>query len=676
MNKEQARARIKKLRDQIEYHSYRYYALDDPEISDAEYDELVRELVELEGRYPDLITPDSPTQRVGAPPSELFPPVRHRTRMWSLDNAFDFDELVAWGRRVERALGSAADYFCELKVDGAAVNLVYEDGILVSGATRGDGFLGEDITPNIKTIPAVPLRLRGSKPPKVLEVRGEVYMPVEEFEKLNAELVEQGQRPFANPRNAAAGSLRQKNPKITASRKLSIICHGVGALDGKRSRRHSELMEYLRQLGLRASPQEEVLSDLDQVFKFCRQQEGRRHDFDFEVDGVVVKVDDLAQREELGYTSKSPRWAIAYKFPPEEKTTKLLNIQVNVGRTGAVTPFAVLEPVRLSGATVSMATLHNADEVARKDIRIGDWVHVRRAGEVIPEVIGPIPSRRTGKEKRFKMPARCPRCNSVLVRPAGEKVTRCPNDQCPSRNVEALFHFAGRGAMDIEGLGYKTIIALWERGVVQDAGDIYSITREKLLELPLFADKKADLVMSSIERSKERGLARLLVGLGIRHIGPPTAQLLAREFRSLDAIASASEEQLTAIEGVGPIVARSIREWFDSSRNQKIVEKLRRAGVRLTEEKTEVKGPLLGLTFVITGTLPTFSREEASRLIEEAGGKVGSSVSRKTDYLVVGETPGSKLSKAQELGVKTLDEEGLRELIEGGVESLGAQAGR
>jgi DNA ligase (NAD+) len=676
MNKEQARARIKKLRDQIEYHSYRYYALDDPEISDAEYDELVRELVELEGRYPDLITPDSPTQRVGAPPSELFPAVRHRTRMWSLDNAFDFDELVAWGRRVERALGSAADYFCELKVDGAAVNLVYEDGILVSGATRGDGFLGEDITPNIKTIPAVPLRLRGSKPPKVLEVRGEVYMPVEEFEKLNAELVEQGQRPFANPRNAAAGSLRQKNPKITASRKLSIICHGVGALDGKRSRRHSELMEYLRQLGLRASPQEEVLSDLDQVFKFCRQQEGRRHDFDFEVDGVVVKVDDLAQREELGYTSKSPRWAIAYKFPPEEKTTKLLNIQVNVGRTGAVTPFAVLEPVRLSGATVSMATLHNADEVARKDIRIGDWVHVRRAGEVIPEVIGPIPSRRTGKEKRFKMPARCPRCNSVLVRPAGEKVTRCPNDQCPSRNVEALFHFAGRGAMDIEGLGYKTIIALWESGVVQDAGDIYSITREKLLELPLFADKKADLVMSSIERSKERGLARLLVGLGIRHIGPPTAQLLAREFRSLDAIASASEEQLTAIEGVGPIVARSIREWFDSSRNQKIVEKLRRAGVRLTEEKTEVKGPLLGLTFVITGTLPTFSREEASRLIEEAGGKVGSSVSRKTDYLVVGETPGSKLSKAQELGVKTLDEEGLRELIEGGVESLGAQAGR
>jgi DNA ligase (NAD+) len=676
MNKEQARARIKKLRDQIEYHSYRYYALDDPEISDAEYDELVRELVELEGRYPDLITPDSPTQRVGAPPSELFPPVRHRTRMWSLDNAFDFDELVAWGRRVERALGSAADYFCELKVDGAAVNLVYEDGILVSGATRGDGFLGEDITPNIKTIPAVPLRLRGSKPPKVLEVRGEVYMPVEEFEKLNAELVEQGQRPFANPRNAAAGSLRQKKPKITASRKLSIICHGVGALDGKRSRRHSELMEYLRQLGLRASPQEEVLSDLDQVFKFCRQQEGRRHDFDFEVDGVVVKVDDLAQREELGYTSKSPRWAIAYKFPPEEKTTKLLNIQVNVGRTGAVTPFAVLEPVRLSGATVSMATLHNADEVARKDIRIGDWVHVRRAGEVIPEVIGPIPSRRTGKEKRFKMPARCPRCNSVLVRPAGEKVTRCPNDQCPSRNVEALFHFAGRGAMDIEGLGYKTIIALWESGVVQDAGDIYSITREKLLELPLFADKKADLVMSSIERSKERGLARLLVGLGIRHIGPPTAQLLAREFRSLDAIASASEEQLTAIEGVGPIVARSIREWFDSSRNQKIVEKLRRAGVRLTEEKTEVKGPLLGLTFVITGTLPTFSREEASRLIEEAGGKVGSSVSRKTDYLVVGETPGSKLSKAQELGVKTLDEEGLRELIEGGVESLGAQAGR
>lgn len=663
MNKSEARRRAEELRRQIDHHSYRYHVLDDPEVSDAEYDVFVRELVGVEEEYPDIVTPDSPTQRVGAPPSKLFPPVRHLSQMWSLENAFDFDELVAWGKRVERVLGSAADYFCELKIDGTAVNLIYEDGKLIKGATRGDGVFGEEVTANIRTISAVPLKLRGSKYPKVLEVRGEVYMPVSSFEKLNAELVEKEVRPFANPRNAASGSLRQKDPSLTAKRNLSLVCHGVGVLDGARPKRHSEQMALLRDLGLRVIAEPEPFTDLQQVFEYCRKQEARRHDFEYEADGVVVKVDDLSQREELGYTSKSPRWAIAYKFPPEEKTTRLIKIMVNVGRTGAVTPFAILEPVVLSGATVTQATLHNEDQVAKKDIRIGDIVLARRAGDVIPEVIAPIPTRRTGKERRFKMPSECPRCGTRLVRPKGEAVRRCPNEQCPSRNVEALFHFAGRGAMDIEGLGYKTIIALWELGIIQDPGDIYSISRDQLLELPLFADKKADLVLSSIEASKQRGLTSVLVGLGIRHVGFPTARALVQEFGSLTAIGEASEERLTAVEGIGSIAARTIREWFSSARSRAIVDKLVKAGVVLTEEATLATGPLSEMTFVITGTLPTLSREEATRLIEGAGGKVTSSVSKKTSYLLAGENPGSKLAKAESAGVEILDEVGLQRLL-------------
>lgn len=663
MNKSEASRRAKELRRQVDHHSYRYHALDDPEVSDAEYDVLVRELVEIEDKYPDIVTPDSPTQRVGTPPSELFQPVPHLSQMWSLENAFDFDELVAWGKRVERVLGSAADYFCELKIDGTAVNLIYEDGRLIKGATRGDGVFGEEVTANVRTIPAVPLKLRGRKYPKVLEVRGEVYMPVSSFEKLNEELVEKEVRPFANPRNAASGSLRQKDPSLTAKRNLSFVCHGVGVLEGVRPKRHSEQMDLLRELGLRVIAEPEPLADLEQVYEYCRKQEVRRHDFEYEADGVVVKVDDLSQRDELGYTSKSPRWAIAYKFPPEEKTTRLIKILVNVGRTGAVTPYAILEPVVLSGATVTQATLHNEDQVAKKDIRIGDIVLARRAGDVIPEVIAPIPTRRTGKERKFKMPLKCPRCGTPLVRPEKEVVRRCPNEQCPSRNVEALFHFAGRGAMDIEGLGYKTIIALWEQGIIQDPGDIYSITRGQLLELPLFADKKADLVLSSIVASKGRGLTRVLVGLGIRHVGFPTARALAEEFGSLDAIAHATEERLVAVEGIGSIAAKTIREWFSSKRNQAIVDKIAKGGVVLTEEVTRSTGPLSQLTFVITGTLPTLSRDGATGLIEDAGGKVASSVSKKTNYLLAGENPGSKLAKAESLGVKVIDEASLQRLL-------------
>ena len=655
------------LRETIEYHSHRYHVLDDPEIADAEYDALVRELAELEAAHPELITEDSPTQTVGAAPSALFASIRHPNPMWSLDNAFSLEELIAWGKRVERILGSAADFYCELKVDGLAVNLVYENGALKTAATRGDGRTGEDITPNVRTITSVPAQLAGGEVPESLEVRGEIFMPVKAFEELNASLVAAGIRPFANARNSAAGSLRQKDPTVTAGRQLGLFCHTVGSVSGRRFRKHSEQMEYLIGLGLPVMEHNRAFDDVDAAYEFCRHWEGHRHDLSFEVDGVVLKVDDLGAREELGYTSKSPRWAIAYKFPPEEKTTKLKDIVVNVGRTGAVTPFALLEPVRLSGATVSQATLHNADEVARKDIRIGDTVLVRRAGEVIPQVIAPIVSKRTGEEKVFEMPSHCPVCGTQLVREAGEAVWRCPNDECPSRGVEELFHFASRGAMDIEGLGYQAARQLRDMGFVRDPGDVYSLTRDKLLQLPLFADKKADQLLASIERSKDAGLVRVLVAVGIRDVGPPTARLLADEFGSMDRIASATVEELTAIDGVGPIVAQRIRDFFQSPRNRGVLRKLADAGVKLEQEKTEVAGGhLTGKSFVLTGTLDGWSRDEAARLIEEAGGKVVTSVSKKTDYVVVGDKPGSKLARAQALGVELLDEQSLRELLGGG----------
>jgi DNA ligase (NAD+) len=658
------RARIAELRELIDYHSHRYYALDDPEIADAEYDALVRELADLEALYPELVTPDSPTQKVGAPVLALFAPSAHLSPMWSLDNAFSLEELLAWGRRVERVLGSAADFYCELKVDGLAVNLVYERGSLTSAATRGDGRIGEDITPNVRTIASIPHRLDGGKVPDLVEVRGEIFMPVAAFEQLNAQLLDAGIRPFANARNSAAGSLRQKDPGVTAGRQLGIYCHTLGVVQGRRFTKHSEQMEFLVDLGLPVMGHNRAFEELEAAFEFCKQWEGRRHDLSFEVDGVVVKVNSLGAREELGYTSKSPRWAIAYKFPPEEKTTLLKNIVVNVGRTGAVTPFALLEPVRLSGATVSQATLHNADEVKRKDIRIGDTVLIRRAGEVIPQVIGPIISKRTGQEREFSMPTHCPVCRTQLERPEGEAVWRCPNEECPSRGVEELFHFGSRGALDIEGLGYKAAIALREMGFVKDPGDLYYLRREQLLQLPLFADKKADQLLESIERSKTAGLVRVLVALGIRDVGPPTARLLTDEFGSMERIQNASVEQLQAVEGVGPIVAARIAEFFRSPRAQRIVEKMREAGVLLEQEGREVpQGTLLGRSFVLTGGLERWSRDEAARLIEGRGGKVVSSVSKKTDYVVVGENPGSKLAKAQALGIPLLNEEGLLELL-------------
>lgn len=660
--------RIVRLRELIDYHSERYHAQDNPEISDAEYDELVRELAALEAFHPELVTEDSPTRKVGAAPSGLFASLKHPNPMWSLDNAFSLEELLAWGKRVERVLGSAADFYCELKVDGLAVNLVYEKGRITTAATRGDGRTGEDITPNVKTMSTVPKDLAGEDIPDFLEVRGEIFMPVKAFEELNESLVAAELRPFANARNSAAGSLRQKDPQVTAGRQLGLYCHTVGSVPGRRFRKHSDQMQYLVDQGLPVMEHNRAFSELQAAFEFCQDWENHRHDLSFEVDGVVVKVDDLGSREELGYTSKSPRWAIAYKFPPEEKTTKLRNIVVNVGRTGAVTPFALLEPVRLSGAMVSQATLHNADEVERKDIRIGDTVLVRRAGEVIPQVIAPIVSKRTGEEQVFVMPTHCPVCGAGLQREEAEAVWRCPNDECPSRGVEELFHFASRGAMDIEGLGYKAAIQLRELGFVRDPGDIYSLTRDQLLQLPLFGDKKADQLMASIENSKKAGLVRALVAVGIRDVGPPTARLLADEFGSMARVAEATVDELTAVEGIGPIVAQRILDFFESPRNQGIVKKMADAGVVLEQERVQPKvGHLTGKSFVLTGGLERWSRDETQQVIEEAGGKVVSSVSKKTDYVVVGEKPGSKLAKAEALGIPLLNEESLAELLEGGV---------
>ncbi len=654
----EAKLRVEELRDQIRYHDYRYYVLNEPEISDAEYDELMRELRALEEEFPELVTPDSPTQRVGGQPAELFAPVQHRAPMLSLDNAFSEAELKAWVARIEKAVGPVARYVCEQKIDGVAVALTYEGGRFVRGATRGDGYTGEDITQNLRTIRSIPGRLAVPDPPAVIEVRGEVYLPVPAFERLNEELTARGERPFANPRNAAAGSLRQKDPRVTASRPLAMWCHSFGAAEGIRFESHSGFLDWCRRAGLPVAPTTEVCEDLDAVIAYIHRWQEHRHDVEWEIDGVVIKVDQVALQEELGATSRAPRWAIAYKFPPEERTTLLRRIAVHTGRTGIVTPFAVLEPVYVGGVTVTTATLHNEDEVRRKDVREGDTVIVRRAGDVIPEVVGPVLSRRPPGARPWRFPERCPSCGTRLVREGAYR--RCPNrGGCPSQNVEWLFSYASRGAMDIEGLGYETGTALIERGWVRDPGDLYSLTAEQLAQLPSFKEKKISNLLRGIEASKDRPLWRLLVGLNIRHVGSHVAQVLARAFGSIDALARASVEEIDAVEGIGPEIARSVHEWFQDPANRRLLEKLRAAGVRMADEPRAAApaGPLAGTTIVLTGGLRTMTREEATRAAEEAGARVASSVSRKTDFVVVGEDPGSKYERARELGVETIDEE-------------------
>lgn len=657
--------RVQELRDLINYHNYRYYVLDSPEISDAEYDELVRKLVHLEEEHPELVTPDSPTQRVGAPPTEAFKSVRHRAKMLSLADAFSFEELSAFFDRIKRELPSEEfEFVCELKVDGTAIALSYENGIYVRGATRGDGEVGEDITLNIKTIRSIPLKSRLPSPSPELEIRGEAYFSKEQFGDLNKERGKQGLPLFANPRNAAAGSLRQLDPKMTAARALDAIFHGVGYLEGAEQATQWETLQFLKEAGFKISPHAQITETPEDVFNFCTDWQKKRDTLPFEIDGVVIKVNSLDQQSRLGATSKSPRWAIAYKFPAEQRTTKLIDIQVNVGRTGALTPTAVLEPVRVAGSTVSRATLHNEDEIRRKDVRIGDYVIVQKAGDVIPEIVAPVPSRRTGKEKFFKMPATCPICGAKVIRPGDEAVARCTGIACPAQLYEHVLHFASRGAMDIEGLGAAVASQLLEKGMIKDVGDIYYLTKEDLLQIEHFADKAAENLLSAIEGSKVRPPSRLLFAIGIRHVGSHVADVLVKHFPSIERLKNTTLEDLMGTEEIGPKIAESVLIFFEQKKNLEVLNKLHRAGLKMEEiKKAGAPQKLQGLTFVLTGALTSFTREEAEEKIAELGGRISSSVSKKTDYVIVGKEPGSKYDKAKELGIKILDEEEFKEMV-------------
>jgi DNA ligase (NAD+) len=663
-----ARQRIAELRETINHHNYRYYVLDSPEISDAEYDDLMKELRELEAEHPELVIPDSPTQRIGAPPVEAFGVVEHPQPLLSLANAFSYEELAAWHKRVSNLLGGRQfDLVCEPKIDGLAIALTYVDGLLATGATRGDGYRGEDITQNLRTIGSIPLSVSKEAPPR-FEVRGEVYLPKAGFKKLNEERAKEDLPLFANPRNAAAGSVRQLDSSITARRPLDIWVYGLGWAEGKAvPDTHWEIMQYLKSLGFKINPNIALVRSLDEVEKYHQNWAESREKYPYEADGIVAKVNSIALQQELGTVAHEPRWAIAYKFPAVQGTTKLIDIGINVGRTGSLNPYAVLEPVRVGGVTISSAALHNEEDIHRKDIRIGDWVVVQRAGEVIPEIVEPIVSRRTGKEKVFSMPRRCPVCGSEVIKPEGEAMHRCTNAACPSQALERIIHFVSRGAMDIDGVGEKLCQALFEAGLVKDAADLYYLTKEQLLGLERMADKSASNVLNSIAESKDRSLARVIFALGITHVGDQYAELLAESFNSIDELAEASQEELSTIPSIGPKIAESIVAFFRQKGNRRIIEKLRKAGVRLEREKVGEElvssPPLAGLEFVLTGKLESFSRSEAEAKIKALGGKAGSDVTRKTSYVVVGADPGSKLAKAQKLGTKTLSEAEFLELL-------------
>ncbi len=664
-------AEAESLRRQIAYHNERYYADDSPEISDADYDALVRRLRAVEDAFPEVMTPESPTQLVGAGAlSATFAPVVHRRPMTSLDNAMDETELAAWGQRVLRGLGDEpVAYVCELKIDGLAMSLRYEHGQFVQAATRGDGRVGEDVTANVATIAALPARLPAGGPP-VLEVRGEVFMPRASFDALNERMAAAGKARFANPRNAGAGSLRQKDPAVTAQRELSLWCYQLGETEGGPTFvSHQETIDFLGGLGFPVNPEIRVVHDLAAVTQFCRHWQEHRHDLPYEIDGVVVKVDDLAQRERLGYTSRAPRWAIAFKFPPEERTTVLRDIQVSVGRTGRTTPFAVLAPVFVGGSTVAMATLHNEDQVRAKDVRPGDTVVVRKAGDVIPEVVAPVLSLRPADSQPWVFPRRCP-CpvGSELVRAEGEADTRCVEVACPFQLEQRIIYFASRQAMDIEGLGDRTVTALCERGLLADPADLYALTEEQVLTLPKFATTSAANLLAAIRGSTSRPLPKLLTALGIKGLGPSASEALSRAFGTLDAIMAAPGADLATTDGVGQVIAASIERWFQVEANRRFVDKLRAAGVDFGRvEVIRVPQNLTGMSIVVTGTLDGFSREEAEAAIKDRGAKSPGSVSAKTTAVVVGAEPGaSKLTKATDLGVPILDEAGFRHLLETG----------
>lgn len=677
-------AQWQELAEEIRGHQFRYYVRDAPTISDGQFDALLRRLQDLEEEYPELRTPDSPTQLVGGGFETDFTAVDHLERMLSLDNVFDVDELRAWIGRVEAEAGADLAYLCEVKIDGVALNLVYRNGVLERAATRGDGRTGEDVTLNARTIDDIPETLTGTEEfpvPSLLEVRGEVFFRLSDFEALNASLVEQGKAPFANPRNSAAGSLRQKNPAVTARRRLGMICHGFGRMEGFEPLTQSAAYDALAAWGLPVSSHTVVAHGADEVVERMEYWGAHRHDVEHEIDGLVVKVDGMALHRRLGNTSRAPRWAIAFKYPPEEATTTLLDIRVNVGRTGRVTPFAFMEPVLVAGSTVSLATLHNASEVKRKGVLIGDTVVIRKAGEVIPEVLGPVVDTRTGDEREFVMPTHCPECGTELApSKEGDADIRCPNSRsCPAQLRERVFHVAGRGAFDIEVLGYEAATALLAAGVIEDEGDLFDLTEESLTSTDLFRTKAGALsangrrLLDNLGRAKDQPLWRVLVGLSIRHVGPTAARALAARFGSLEAVRSASEEELAAADGVGPTIARAVVEWFDVDWHRAIVDKWAAAGVRMEDERDEsIERNLEGLSIVVTGSLDRYSRDDAKEAILARGGKAASSVSKKTAFVVVGESPGSKHDKALQLGVPVLDEAGFTVLLEQGPEAASA----
>jgi DNA ligase (NAD+) len=661
----EARQEIERIRSLINHHNHRYYVLDNPEISDAEYDGLMRRLQQLEAEHPELLTPDSPTQRVGAAPLEVFGTVEHRLPLLSLANAFSNEELLAWYKRVLIIRGKQDfDFVCEIKMDGLAVALTYIDGKLVTGATRGDGFKGEDVTQNLRTVKSIPLSISGDAPPR-LEVRGEVYLPRAGFKKLNDDRAREGQPLFVNPRNAAAGSIRQLDPRVTAQRPLDIYIYALGYAEGKPvPDTHWERMEYLKSLGFKVNPRNKKCRTIEEVEAYHRDVEEERPRLPYETDGIVAKIDSIAIQDSLGYVAREPRWAIAYKFKAEQATTILKDIGINVGRTGSLNPYAILEPVFVGGVTVQNAALHNEDDIKRKDIRIGDTVYVQRAGDVIPEIVGPVVSKRTGAEKVFTMPTRCPACGAEVLRVEGEAMHRCTNAACPAQALEKIKHFVG--AMEIDGVGEKLSALFFEKGLVKDAADVYYLTREQLLALERMGEKSADKVLESIDDSKVRPLANVLFALGIPNVGGETATLLASRYHSLDKLAEATKEELQGIPSIGPKISESIAAFFRQEGNRNIIDKLKKADVTLKEEPSQAKVgdlPLAGKEFVITGKLASFSRSEAEAKVKELGGTAGSSVTKKTSYVVVGEDPGSKLDKARSLGTTVLTEEEFHKMI-------------
>jgi len=658
----QLAAHVASLRHQIEEANYHYYVEDNPTLTDAEYDQLMIELLRIEQEHPELQTPDSPTQRVGAGPVQEVLQHHHPVPMLSLANARSEEELLAWHKRAQNILPNATfEYVCELKIDGLAMALTYDKGSLIVGASRGDGLVGEDWTPNIRTVRSIPQNLRNAAIPDRVEVRGEIYMSTKSFEKLNEEMTDN--RIFANPRNAAAGSLRQKDPRVTASRHLDFFGYQIGYMQGMEFHSQWEALQLIRGWGFPVNPHIHLAKSLEEVWEYCKKWEKERFNLPYEIDGVVIKINDLVQQQELGSVARDPRWAIAFKYPPIQVATKLLDIRVNIGRTGSVNPWALLEPVSIRGVTVSRATLHNEGDIHRKDLRIGDWVLVERAGEVIPQVVKPIVERRTGEEQVYYLPERCPICDTPLIKNEDEAMAYCPNLQCPARNLEGVIHFASKGAMDIETIGEKMCRQLVEVGYIKSVSDFYILTREQLLELEGIKEKSADNILKGIEASKHRPLWRLLFGLNIRYVGGKTAQIIAEAFGNMDNLLAASEEEITSVPGIGPVAGQSIYSWLQDEQNRALIERLRQAGVNMQEERKTVEGPLAGQTFLLTGRLTSMTRPIAEEKIIRLGGTIASGVSKTLSHLIVGEDAGSKLAKAQKAGVPIHDEQWLVELF-------------